>query len=186
MLKKFIALMIVACLFGNINVYAYGSESTNSEADYIYNTSSDREIIVDKDENGDPVITIINKSYNPNSKDKENENIINFLSRDNRPKFYTYPTWKPWRNIGSISVETGGRILEFALLNSLGATIGMFTNISAKLVSALVNLGSITGVADGYQAAKSLDKNGDGRLTLQTRVKSDIYGNIQRSEHRIR
>ena len=40
----------------------------------------------------------------------------------------------------------------------------MFTNISTKLVSALVNLGSITGVADGYQAAKSLDKNGDGAL----------------------
>lgn len=108
------------------------------------------------------------------------------MSRDNRPKFYTYPKWKPWRNIGSISVETGGRILEFALLNSLGATIVMFTNVSTKLVSVLVNLGGITGVADGYQAAKSLDKNGDGRLTLQSREKSDIYGNIERTEHRIR
>lgn len=156
---------------------SYASSQESSSDNFVYENPKDTEnleVFYDKD--GYLVIRI---TYNNINNSDDSDQLVTYSSKQ---KYFSNPTWKPWRTIKSFNNSTVANALTMAGTGGIGALTSLFTGIPSYVVSTAIGLKSDLGAKD---AAKSMDKNKNGKWDWQARVKSDIYGNIAQSEWRV-
>lgn len=174
--KKFYGGMFfsVACLLVLNTILpirkSYASSQEISLDNFVYENPKDTEnleVFYDKD--GYLVIKI---TYNNINTTDDSDQLVTYSSKQ---KFFSTPKWKPWRTIMSVKNSTVANALSMVGTGGIGVLTSLFTGIPASVVSTVVGLKTDLGAK---KAAKSMDKNRNGKWDWQTRVKSDIYGNI--------
>lgn len=114
-------------------------------------------------------------------------NESNFIFLNSNNKYFSNPTWKSWKNIATIKNSTAAKAIDASIAGGLLKFLPVVFNFIPKgVLSKMITATGIVSSSPGASMVKIWDKNHNGKLEWQKRVKSDIYGNIAQTEWRVK
>lgn len=117
---------------------SYANSQESSLDNILYeNSNDDEDLEIFYDKHGYLVVRVTYENIN-NTNDLDN-----FTTYSSKQKFFSNPTWKPWKNIMSVNNSLAAFVINEAVASGLTAGIGkvfsLFYKVPSKVVRKLLN-----------------------------------------------